>query len=62
MEGFARDQFDRNLNELRAAIITKADLAGAKRDVVKWMSVAYGLQTLAILGGVAALFRLFGHS
>jgi hypothetical protein len=45
---------------LRAAIITKADLAGAKREIVEWICIAVGLQTLAILGGVAALFRLLG--
>jgi hypothetical protein len=60
MEGFARDRFDRSLDELRAAIITKADLAGAKREIVEGICIALGLQTLAILGGVAALFRLLG--
>jgi hypothetical protein len=33
-------------------------LAELKADMMKWMFGAVGLQTLPILGGVAALFRL----
>lgn len=35
-------------------------LAELKADVMKWMFGAVGLQTLAMLGGVAALLRLLG--
>jgi hypothetical protein len=50
---------DLRLAELRAA--TTRDIAEAKADLLKWMFGAVGLQTLAILGGVAALFKLIGH-
>ncbi len=36
-------------------------IAEARAEILKWMFGAVGLQTLAILGGVAALFRLIGH-
>lgn len=39
-------------------LATKADLAEAKADLLKWMVGAIGLQTLTVLGGVAALIRL----
>jgi hypothetical protein len=47
------------IGELRAA--TARDIAEAKADMLKWMFGAVGLQTLAILGGVAALLKLIGH-
>jgi hypothetical protein len=62
MRGFAGEQLDLHIRAIRTEIATKTDLAAFKGDIMKWISVAYGLQTLAILGGVAALFRLFGHS
>jgi hypothetical protein len=37
------------------------DIAEAKADIMKWTVGAIELQTLAILGGVAALFKLLGH-
>ena len=46
--------------EIRGAMATKVELAEAKGDILKWMFGAVGVQTLAILGGVAALFRLLG--
>jgi hypothetical protein len=55
-----REYLDLRLGELRAVMSTKADLAEAKGELLKWMFGAVGLQTLAILGGVAALFRLLG--
>ena len=36
-------------------------IAELKAEMLKWMFGAVGLQTLAILGGVAALFTLLGH-
>jgi hypothetical protein len=39
---------------------TKADVAEAKSAIPKWMSGAFGFQTLAILGGAAALLRPLG--
>jgi hypothetical protein len=58
--GELRAALDLRLGELRAAMATKVELAGAKGEIPKWMFGAVGLQTLAILGGVAALFRLLG--
>lgn len=50
---------DLKLGELRAAMAR--DIAEAKADLLKWMVGAIGLQTLAILGGVAVLLKLLGH-
>ena len=50
---------DLRLAELRAGVTT--DIVEAKADMLKWMFGAVGLQTLAILGGVAALLKLIGH-
>ncbi|HEX2151781.1 MAG TPA: hypothetical protein VHG31_07285 [Stellaceae bacterium] len=36
-------------------------MAELKAEMLKWMFGAVGLQTLAILGGVAALFKLLGR-
>jgi hypothetical protein len=36
-------------------------LAELKAEMLKWTFSAVGLQTLAILGGVAALLKLLGH-
>lgn len=45
-----------------STLATKADvaagLAEAKADLLKWIVGAIGLQTLTVLGGVAALIRL----
>jgi len=49
-----RDYLDLRLGEVRV------ELAALKAEMLKWMFGAVGLQTLAILGGVAALFRLLG--
>jgi hypothetical protein len=55
-----REYLDLRLSEIRTLMATKIDVAEAKGEVLKWMFGAVGLQTLAILGGVAALFRLLG--
>ena len=47
-----REYLDLRLGEIRV------ELAELKSDPLKWMFGAVGLQTVAILGGVAALFRL----
>lgn len=39
----------------------EARIADLRAEILKWMFGAVGLQTLAILGGVAALLRLFGR-
>ena len=49
-----RDYLDLRLAEIRR------EIADSKSEVLKWMFGAVGLQTLAILGGVAALFKLIG--
>ena len=51
-----REYLDLRLAELRADTATR--LAELKAEMLKWMFGAVGLQTVAILGGVAALFRL----
>ena len=58
--GEIHGELDLRLGEVRAAMATKVELAEAKGEIRKWMFGAVGLQTLAILGGVAALFRLLG--
>lgn len=55
-----RAELDLRLGEMRAAMATKVELAEAKGEILKWLFGAVGVQTLAILGGVAALFRLLG--
>jgi len=55
-----REYLDLRLGEIRAAMATKVELTEAKGEILKWMFGAVGLQTLAILGGVAALIRLLG--
>jgi hypothetical protein len=54
-----REYLDLRLAELKAE--TVARLADLKAEILKWMFGAVGLQTLAIPGGVAALFKLLGH-
>jgi hypothetical protein len=43
------------LSELRL------ELANVKADILKWVLGAIGFQTLAVIGGLAALFKLLGH-
>jgi len=49
-----REYLDLRLGEIRV------ELAALKAEMLKWMFGAGGLQTLAVPGGVAALFRLLG--
>jgi hypothetical protein len=58
--GELRAELDLRLGEIRTAMATKVEIAEAKGEMLKWMFGAVGLQTLAILGGVAALLRLLG--
>jgi hypothetical protein len=51
-----REYLDLRLSELRAE--TKADLAEAKAEILRWIIGAIGFQTIIILGAVAALLRL----
>lgn len=53
-----RDYLDLRLSDLRGDI--RHEIADTKAEMLKWMFGAVGLQTLAILGGVAALLRLLG--
>jgi hypothetical protein len=52
-------ELDHRLGELSARLEGK--IAELRAEILKWMFGAVGLQTLAILGGVAALLRLFGR-
>ncbi len=61
-----REYLDLRLGEATARLEgkiaeTEGKIAEARAEILKWMFGAVGLQTLAILGGVAALFRLIGH-
>ncbi len=58
--GEIHGELDLRLGEVRTAMATKVEVAEAKGEILKWMFGAVGLQTLAILGGVGALFRLLG--
>ena len=51
-----REYLDLRLAELKADLMTA--IAEPKAEVLRRMFGAVGLQTLAILGGMAALFRL----
>ena len=50
-----RDYLDVRLEGVRR------EVAESKAELMKWVVGAVGLQTVAILGGVAALLRLLGH-
>jgi hypothetical protein len=54
-----REYLDLRLGELTARL--EAQIADARAEMMKWMFGAVGPQTLAILGGVAALLRLFSR-
>jgi hypothetical protein len=54
-----REYLDLRLAEQSARLEGKIAETGA--EIPKWMFGAAGLQTLAILGGVAALLKLIGH-
>jgi hypothetical protein len=54
-----REHLDLRLGELATRL--EAKIAELRSGTLKWMFGAVGLQTLAILGGVAALLRLFGR-
>jgi hypothetical protein len=57
-----RDYLDLRLGEVRAEIgALRGEMLSLNADTLKWIFGAVGLQTLAILGGVAALFKLLGH-
>jgi hypothetical protein len=57
-----RDYLDLRSGEVRAEIAgLRSEMLSLNADTLKWIFGAVGLQTLAILGGVAALFKLLGH-
>ena len=53
-----REYLDLRLAEMTARLEGK--IAEGRAETLKWVFGAVGLQTLAILGGVAGLLRLFG--
>lgn len=53
-----REYLDLRLAEISARLEGK--IAEARSETLKWVFGAVGLQTLAILGGVAGLLRLLG--
>jgi hypothetical protein len=50
-----REYLDLRISEVRL------EIANVKADILKWMLGAIGFQTLAVIGGIAALFKLLGH-
>lgn len=54
-----REYLDLRLGETTARL--EAKIAEVRAEMTRWMFGAVGLQTLAILGGMAALLRLFGR-
>ena len=57
-----RDYLDLRLGEVRVEIgALRGEMLSLNADTLKWIFGAVGLQTVAILGGVAALFKLLGH-
>jgi hypothetical protein len=53
--GELRLELDLRLSEVRL------ELANVKAEILKWVLGAIGFQTLAVIGGLAALFKLLGH-
>ena len=51
-----RSQLELRIEELRAEL--NHSIGEARAEILKWMFGAVGLQTLGILGGVAALLHL----
>lgn len=51
-----REYLDLRLGETEARL--RAEIAATKADILKWVIGAIGLQTLVILGAVAAFVRL----
>lgn len=57
-----RDYLDLRLGEVRSEIgELRSEMFRLNSDTLKWMFGAVALQIAAILGGVAALFKLIGH-
>jgi hypothetical protein len=61
-----REYLDLRLAEQTARIDARfaevdGKIAETRAEILKWMFGAVGLQTLGILGGVAALLKLIGH-
>jgi len=67
LAGFTEQQAEAVTRAVRRAqdvdlshLATKIDLAETKVEILKWIIGAMGVQTLAILGGVAAMAKVFG--
>jgi len=61
-----RTDFRAELAEVKSDIALirtdfRAELAETKADIMKWMIGALGIQTLALLGGLAAIIKIAGH-
>ncbi|MEO5373197.1 MAG: CCDC90 family protein [Alphaproteobacteria bacterium] len=56
-----RESRESDMSQLVTKADLRAEMAETKAEMMKWMIGALGLQTLAILGGLAALIRLLGH-
>lgn len=56
-----RDARDHDMSHLATKADLRAELAETKADLMKWIIGALGVQTLAVLGGLAALLRMAGH-
>jgi hypothetical protein len=53
---------DRRISEIDLRISeVRLEIANVKADILKWVLGTIGFQTLAVIGGWAALFKLLGH-
>ena len=50
-----QEYLDLRISEVRL------ELANVKADILKWVLGAIGFQTLAVIGGLAALLKLLGN-
>ncbi|MGD9616190.1 MAG: DUF1640 domain-containing protein [Alphaproteobacteria bacterium] len=50
-----KEYLDLRISEVRL------EIANVKADILKWVLGAIGFQTLAVIGGVAALLKLLGQ-
>jgi hypothetical protein len=57
-----QEHLDLRISEIDVRISeVRLELANVKADILKWVLGAIGFQTLAVIGGVAALFKLLSN-
>ncbi|MGU3540739.1 hypothetical protein [Methylobacterium sp. A54F] len=58
-EGLAEGLADAMAETIRGDLATKVDLAETKSEIIRWVTGLIAFQTLAIIGTVIALARVF---